>query len=83
MNNRRDFIKTGLITAAVPALILADIERIKRSRKPMVIPTWNHGIEANKKAMKMFKLLFGSQLLNFLDLHGLPMHIPYQEDGWN
>ena len=50
---RIDFIKTGLITAAAPALILADIKTIKRSREPMVIPTWNHGIDANKEAMKV------------------------------
>ena len=51
--DRRDFIKTGLITATAPTLILADIEKIKRSRKPMAISTWNHGIDANKEAMKV------------------------------
>ena len=35
---RRDFIKTGLITATAPAFILAEIEKVKRSRKPMVSP---------------------------------------------
>ncbi len=50
---RRDFIKTGLVTAAAPTLILADIETIKRSRKPMAISTWNHGINANEEAMKV------------------------------
>ena len=50
---RIDFIKTGLITAAAPSLILADIKTIKRSREPMVISTWNHGIDANKEAMKV------------------------------
>ena len=50
---RRDFIKTGLITAAAPTLILADVETIKRSRNPMVLSTWNHGLKANEEAMKL------------------------------
>ena len=50
---RRDFIKTGLITAAAPALILADVETIKRSRNPMALSTWNHGLKANEEAMKL------------------------------
>ena len=50
---RIDFIKTGLITAAAPSLILAEIEKVKRSRKPMVISTWSHGINANEEAMKV------------------------------
>jgi len=50
---RRDFIKTGLITAAAPTLILADVETIKRSRNPMALSTWNHGLKANEEAMKL------------------------------
>ena len=50
---RRDFIKTGLITAAAPTLILADVETIKRSRNPMVLSTWNHGLKANEEAMTL------------------------------
>ncbi len=42
-----------MITDAAPPLILADIEKINRSRKPIVISTWNHGIDANKEAMKV------------------------------
>jgi len=53
--DRRDFIKTGLVTAAAPALILADIKTIKRSRKPVAISTWNHGINANEEAMKVLR----------------------------
>ena len=52
---RRDFIKTGLITAAAPVLILADIKTIKRSRNPVAISTWNHGINANEEAMKVLR----------------------------
>ena len=50
---RRDFIKTGLISAAAPTLILADVETIKRSRNPMALSTWNHGLKANEEAMKL------------------------------
>jgi isoaspartyl peptidase/L-asparaginase-like protein (Ntn-hydrolase superfamily) len=50
---RIDFIKTGLITAAAPTLILADIKTIKRSRDALVISTWNHGMKANEEAMKL------------------------------
>ena len=50
---RRDFIKTGLITAAAPTLILTDVETIKRSRNPMALSTWNHGLKANEEAMKL------------------------------
>ena len=50
---RRDFIKTGLIAAAAPTLILADVETIKRSRNPMALSTWNHGLKANEEAMKL------------------------------
>ena len=50
---RRDFFKTGLITATAPAFILAEIEKVKRSREPMVISTWSHGINANEEAMKV------------------------------
>ena len=50
---RRDFIKTGLITAAAPTSILADVETIKRSRNPMALSTWNHGLKANEEAMKL------------------------------
>ena len=58
---RLDFIITGLVTAAVPTLILGEIARIKRSRKPVAISTWNHGIDANKETMKIL-LSKGSSL---------------------
>ena len=50
---RKTFIKTGLITAAAPSLILSDTATINRSRKPIAISTWDHGIKANKEAMKI------------------------------
>jgi len=34
-------------------LILADVETIKRSRNPMALSTWNHGLKANEEAMKL------------------------------
>ena len=34
-------------------MIREDIEMIKRSREPVVISTWHHGINANEEAMKI------------------------------
>ena len=50
---RRDFIKTGLITTVAPTFLLANIETIKRARNPIVISTWKHGVKANEEAMKV------------------------------
>jgi isoaspartyl peptidase/L-asparaginase-like protein (Ntn-hydrolase superfamily) len=57
---RRDFLKNTAIVAAGSALASCDVKtevRISKSLHngglPIVISTWNHGIEANKAAMKV------------------------------
>lgn len=57
---RRDFLKNTAIVAAGSALASCDVKTEVRIGKslhngglPIVISTWNHGIEANKAAMKV------------------------------
>lgn len=61
MNKRRDFIKLSALgsvavlssctQAATEGSVISDV--LKPVRKPVVISTWNHGMQANKEAWKI------------------------------
>ncbi|GAB1309094.1 N(4)-(beta-N-acetylglucosaminyl)-L-asparaginase [Urechidicola sp. KH5] len=61
MNKRRDFIKlsalgsaavlTSCTQAATEGSVISDVS--KPVRKPVVISTWNHGVQANEEAWKI------------------------------
>lgn len=60
MNSRRDFLKLGALASGslvLPSALKAETSSPKNSSsssvKPVVISTWNHGLEANKAAWKV------------------------------
>ena len=60
-----NFISTKHVVTTTHTGILVDIDAITRSIKPLVISTWNHGIDANKATMKV--LLAKGQALDAVE----------------
>ncbi len=52
---RRLFLKTSLASALMPRILLGQMEKVTRSKVPVVISTWKHGIAANEAAMKVLR----------------------------
>jgi isoaspartyl peptidase/L-asparaginase-like protein (Ntn-hydrolase superfamily) len=52
---RRLFLKTSLISALMPRILLGQIDKMTRSKTPLVISTWQHGLAANEAAMKVLR----------------------------
>lgn len=55
MSSRRKFIKLTALGSLIPSFGFSSSEEkktIKRSTAPVVISTWNHGLDANKEAFK-------------------------------
>jgi isoaspartyl peptidase/L-asparaginase-like protein (Ntn-hydrolase superfamily) len=60
MNSRRDFLKLGALAGTgliVPSSLKAEENSAKTIQqvKPIVVSTWNHGLDANKAAWKVLK----------------------------
>lgn len=62
MNSRRDFLKLGALASGsliIPSSLKAENTPIKTYPKdvvkPIVVSTWNHGLDANKAAWKVLK----------------------------
>lgn len=56
MSSRRKFIKLTALSGLIPTMGFKFFENggeISRSKKPVVISTWNHGLDANKEAFKL------------------------------
>jgi N4-(beta-N-acetylglucosaminyl)-L-asparaginase len=51
--SRRDFIKSGLAGAAFAPLACATPDPESKTLKPVVISTWNFGLQANEEAWKI------------------------------
>ena len=59
MSSRRKFLKLTALSSLLPAFGFASKEEKKeiiRSKKPIVISTWKHGMEANLEALKVLRM---------------------------
>lgn len=52
---RRQFLKTSLVSALMPRILLGQMDKMTRSKVPVVISTWKQGIDANVAAMDVLK----------------------------
>lgn len=62
MKKRREFIKFGLLTGAalatktaLPKINFFEVNNTQDQVKPVVVSTWNHGMDANKAAWKVLE----------------------------